>query len=702
MPQSAAPDTRWSAADAQADSEIAGTGRDRGASGEARADETLAGETNGTEPRGTDEQAAESWLGESPAGPSSGASSILDWLPSLPATTPEWPSSPPPVAAVVPQPGGRLGEFELLHLLGQGGFGQVFLARQTSLHRLIALKITPDTGEEGRTLAQLEHPHIVQVYSETFDAESQRRLLCMQYVPGTTLADLIDKIHWRRPEDQSGAAMLEILDELPSPGTLFDAAALQERMELSQLDFVESVCWLGQRLARALSYAHHRGVLHLDIKPGNILINPYGRPLLADFNLAFQPLTQQQGRQALFGGTLGYMAPEHLDAFHSDHRALRADLDARCDLYSLGLVLWEILHGRLPFDPMPEDAASFAEGLRAMADQRRQPLDRALTDWSCGDERLDRMLRRCIEPQAADRFESADQLHDALSGCRYLRQVQRQLRRRDDHSALVNSFNHHTLSWLVALGLVPHLVGSAVQVAYNQLRILHDLSETHQRIFQKLVMGINPPLYTLCVAILLWICVPIFRQWNRVVRDEFYLDAAVDDARRRAVGLPWRVFWVGTAGWVVGMLLFPILLQLLGGPLPWNAWGHFIVSFVIAGLIANCYCGLLTELVVLRAIYPRCWFDVRNAEAKAANELATVEPRLRFLQFLAGTIPLCGALMMVGVGPQDFSPSEYNAFRVLVTLLIVFGMLGARLATLIVHRAGAVVRVIQRNKPAPE
>ncbi len=677
VPRQPAPDTRWSAGDPNADSEIAGA--------------------QPSSASGPDTSVRTNWQQGSQAGISSDASSILDWIPSLPATTPELPLPDAPATAVVPQPGGRLGEFELLHLLGQGGFGQVFLARQTSLHRLVALKITPDTGEEGRTLAQLEHPHIVQVYSETFDSDSQRRLLCMQYVPGTTLADLIDKIHWRRPEDQSGAAILEILDELPSPGTLFDAAALQERMELSQLDYIESVCWFGQRLARALSYAHHRGVLHLDIKPGNILINPYGRALLADFNLAFQPLTQQQGRQALFGGTLGYMAPEHLDAFHPDQRSLRNTLDARCDLYSLGLVLWEMLHGRLPFDPMPEDAASFAEGLRAMADQRRQPLERALTDWSCGDERLDRILRRCIEPRAEDRFTSADELHEALTGCRFLRRLQHQLRRRDDSSALVASFNRHTLPWLVGLGLLPHIVGSIVQVAYNQLRILHELSETHQQLFQKLVMGLNPPLYSVCVGLLLYMCVPIFRQWNRVVRGEFYLDEGVDEARRRAAGLPWRVFWVGTAGWLAGMCLFPILLQWLGGPLPGRVWGHFIVSFVVAGLIANCYCGLLTELVVLRAIYPRCWFDVRQVETKSVTELVGVESRLRFLHFLAGTIPLFGALMMVGVGPQDFNPSEYNAFRVLVTLLIVFGMLGTRLASLIVYRAGAVVRLVQRT-----
>ncbi len=92
---------------------------------------------------------------------------------------------------------------------------------------------------------------------------------------------------------------------------------MRNRELLAGLDWVETVCWIGARLAEALDYAHSHGVIHRDIKPGNIMLNQYGRPLLVDFNLAFQPLDASAGDDRL-GGTLAYMAPEHLDAFAPD------------------------------------------------------------------------------------------------------------------------------------------------------------------------------------------------------------------------------------------------------------------------------------------------------------------------------------------------------------------------------------------------
>ena len=120
------------------------------------------------------------------------------------ASTVDAPPFPPPLRtlAVAPdidaaeppahQCGERVDDFELVRLLGAGSFGRVFLARQISLNRLVALKITAGQGDEARTLARLEHEHIVGVYSEIVKPQSGLRLLCMQYVPGTTLAHMIE------------------------------------------------------------------------------------------------------------------------------------------------------------------------------------------------------------------------------------------------------------------------------------------------------------------------------------------------------------------------------------------------------------------------------------------------------------------------------------------------------------------------------
>src|SRR5262249_39055693 len=145
-----------------------------------------------------------------------------------------------------------------------------------------------------------------------------------------------------------GQAVLEAIDTLSSHQAPFDPSALRDREALAGCDFVEAVCWIGGRLAEALAHAHRPGVLHRGLKPAHILMNRYGRPLLADFNVSHDP-HQVRGREGMFGGTLAYMAPEHLDAFNPDDPTPPEAVDRRSDIYALGMVLFELLTGRLPF-----------------------------------------------------------------------------------------------------------------------------------------------------------------------------------------------------------------------------------------------------------------------------------------------------------------------------------------------------------------
>src|SRR5207244_4197069 len=144
--------------------------------------------------------------------------------------------------------GEQIDDFELVRLLGEGTFARVFLARQISLDRMVALKISARRGNEARTLARLEHDHIVQVFQQSEDEARGILLLCMQYVPGTTLERLRSALRAEPRQEWSGRLILDIVDSQSSQRDTFDPRALHDRNFLAGCDHFEAVCWLGARL----------------------------------------------------------------------------------------------------------------------------------------------------------------------------------------------------------------------------------------------------------------------------------------------------------------------------------------------------------------------------------------------------------------------------------------------------------------------
>jgi serine/threonine protein kinase len=591
-------------------------------------------------------------------------------MPTLPS------ESPQAAPAEAPLPDKRIGDFELQRLLGTGSFGRVFLARQLTLGRLVALKVSQERGRgapgrEARTLARLEHANIVQVFSESFDSERGLRLLCMQYVPGTTLERVFVSLSRRERSEWSGRAILDIIDAANTDTVPLDPTALRDREHLAGCPYDEAVSWIGARLAEALAHAHALGVRHRDVKPANVLLNRYGRPLLADFNVAFTARTDS-AMEATLGGTLAYMAPEHLDAFAGDGPVHA--VDERADIYALGVVLFELLAGRPPFEqPM---RGSTSEVVRKLSAHRRAEVPRFPPEMAVSAA-LAATVRRCLHSEPERRFQTAADLGRALDGCRELRRVEKAL-------PAAGPLTRALQRWPIALGcllaLLPHVFGSVVNVSYNTLRIVGHLTAPQKSAFFGLVLGYNAIVYPACLVLLI---VLVLRLRRRLMR-QGYSDSREEAVTRRALlRLPLWVVLVSCIGWLPGGLLFPLGIDLLAEPVGLDVIAHFVVSFTISGLIALTYSFLVTQYLAIRVLYPTVWSDAQNLHATASTELRGQAMRLGLAQILAVLIPLAAAVMMVGVGPEDFGQGGYRTFRLLVTTLIALGMGGLGVAMMV-------------------
>jgi serine/threonine protein kinase len=180
---------------------------------------------------------------------------------------------------------------------------------------------------------------------------------------------------------------------------------------LEGLSHVDAVLWIGERLADGLAHAHERGILHRDLKPANILLTDEGQPMLLDFNLSAD--VKGEMSRARVGGTLPYMAPEHLACFAGLPGPFTPEpiVDARSDVYALGVILHELLTGRPPF---PRPAQYSANTLPDMINSRLgRPASLRLHNPSVTPA-VESIVCHCLEPDPAQRYQSARQLLEDL------------------------------------------------------------------------------------------------------------------------------------------------------------------------------------------------------------------------------------------------------------------------------------------------
>ena len=264
----------------------------------------------------------------------------------------------------------RFANYRLDQLVGSGGFARVYKGWDAEENMLVAIKIVDayfsdsdfayatDFLEHTSTLASWRHKNIIKIHRAGFD--DNYLYLVMEYIDGTDLADVIE----RYGED-------------------------------GELVPHDDVIQVARSVALALDYAHRRNVLHLDVKPSNILMEKSGRVLLTDFNL---PVGQKKEDAGMIFGSAHYMAPEHSQGVDK--------ATSLSDLYSLGVILYEMLTGTVPFDdPSPVTVALQHINLAPPSPRKINPNLNLATET---------VLLRALSKTPAERYQTGEQLISAI------------------------------------------------------------------------------------------------------------------------------------------------------------------------------------------------------------------------------------------------------------------------------------------------
>ncbi|MGW4328523.1 serine/threonine-protein kinase [Nocardia sp. NPDC004573] len=612
----------------------------------------------------------------------------------VPTTIGTGPSRPDPLDRI--EIGQQIDDFDLLTGLGSGAFARVFLARQRSLQRLVAVKISSDHGTEPQTLAQLDHDYIVRVFDQRLldDAEGaarRLRLLYMQFLPGGTLLGVLRWVRATPPAERSGRLLLDAVDAAMEEKGEIRPTDSSVRAELARLSWPETVAWLGRRLAEALDYASSHGVLHRDVKPANVLLTAEGVPKLADFNISFSRNVEGTSPVAYFGGSLAYMSPEQLEACHPSFGRSAADLDTRADIYSLGVVLWELLTGAKPFDDRTAGAGEQGDDttLEAMLERRSSGVDEVALQRVPPDcpAALCRVLLTCLAPERTDRWSSGATLARQLEMCL-------DERARDLVDPPPKSWRRRLRPYIVPVALLavalPNVLASLYNIQHNQHLIISRMTEDAQQTFLIITGVVNAIFFPAGIAVVLYMARYVLTVPRGLRKGRRYDPDTLRRARKDALLMGDRAVVVAFSLWVLAGLIFPIALQVSTGDIATRAVVHFFSSLVVCGAIAVAYPFFLLTFYMVRCIYP---LFLRHGDISPEDGvwLRGLDRRCNGYLAVAASVPLLAVAGVTFLPPSDI-PSVIFAVR----LLCVGGII-AFVGTYLLFRAlEADLRALER------
>jgi serine/threonine protein kinase len=558
--------------------------------------------------------------------------------------------------------GQKIEDFDLLVELGKGAFGSVFLARQISMQRLVALKLSADKGNEPQTLATLEHPNIIRVYDQRKLPGQPVRLLYMQFAPGGTLAEVVKLVRATPAAARNGALLITAVDEAVerSGAAAADNSRLKKR--LAAAGWPETVCRLGIQLAHALDHAHRQGVLHRDVKPANVLLAADGSPKLADFNISFCSQLDGASPAAYFGGSLAYMSPEQIEACNPAHDREPKDLDGRSDLFALAVVLWELLFGERPFND-DDMEAGWTAMLTAMAKRRRTEQPKAPAGpKDAVAMRMEHVLRKVLSPEAAQRPADGAAMARELMLCLNPRAWDLV---NDLKSGWRDFARRHPYLALFPVNLPIFVLAGGANLWYNRYYYLPELedlfrSPVKERVhdaFMLSVWTVNSVLYSLGIFLVLYWASPVARAIGRLNRGEAIDPERGAGARRRAIVLGHGVAVVGMGLWLVAGIVFPAFIRIASGAsIPSagivNFFLHFFMSMVACGIISCCLPFLATTWLSVRVYIPAL-LNASPPDPSEQQKLVELGRQAGYYLFLSPVAPLMAMLLvMISVPPE--------------------------------------------------